>query len=201
MKLSGAPARWRWALGLATLSLPSLWGQTDAAEARLSAVNTSSNVFSPYMRFLRPDLPVDRRLILKTKVPLRPTGIVRPDSNGTLTVVPNTTPAAFINQSTLFMPLANSAPYPGQFKLSFANLQFENPPGGYSGHLILTNRQTVKAQSPWENRLSLPLSDEINLPNPVTLYVNKPEIRYAYIEYSGGGSLQVGKARPKRERM
>ena len=91
------------------------------------------------------------------------------------------------------MPLANSAPYPCLFKLSFADLQFENPPGGYSGHLILTNRQTVKAQSPWENRLSLPLSDEINLPDPITLHVNKPEIRYAYVEYSGAGSLQVGK--------
>ena len=65
MKLSDAPSRWRWALGLATLSLPSLWGQTDTAEARLSAVSTADNVFSPYMRFLRPDLPLDRRLILK----------------------------------------------------------------------------------------------------------------------------------------
>ncbi len=193
VKLSDAPSHWRWALGLATLSLPSLWGQTETAEARLSAVNTASNVFSPYMRFLRPDLPLGDRLILGSNVALRPTGIVRPDSKGTLTVIPNATPAAIINQSTLFMPLANSAPYPGLFLLSFADLQFINPPGGYSGHLILTNRQTVKAQSPWENRLSLPLSDEINLPDPIMLYVNKPEIRYAYVEYSGAGSLQIGK--------
>ena len=193
MKLFDAPSRWRWALGLAALSLPSLWGQTDTAEARLSAVSTAENVFSPYMRFLRPDNPLGDRLILGSDVALRPTGIVRPDSKGTLAVVPNVTHAGIINQSTLFMPLANSAPYPGLFKLSFADLQFENPPGGYSGHLILTNRQTVKAQSPWENRLSLPLSDKINLPDPIMLHVNKPEIRYAYVEYSGAGSLQLGK--------
>ena len=193
IKLSDAPPRWRWVLGLVTLSLPSLWGQTDTAAARLAAVSTSSNVFSPYMRFLRADLPLEDRQTLKATVPLRPTGIVRPDARGTLSVVPNTTPAAFINQSVLLMPLANLAPYSCLFKLSFPDLQFENPPGGYSGHLILTNRQTVKAQSPWENRLSLPLASETGLPNPINLYVREPGVRYAYVEYSGTGSLQVGK--------
>ena len=119
IRLSGAPSLAR-VLGLMVPSLYPLSGGRQTPRPRaFPAVNTSSNVFSPYMRFLRADLPLQDRQTLKAAVPLRPTGIVRPDARGTCPVVPNTTPAAFINQSVLFMPLANTTPYPSLFKLSF----------------------------------------------------------------------------------
>jgi hypothetical protein len=178
------PASWRWALGLVMATLPFLWGQSATASPRLDRY-----AFSPYMTRIMPGYPIDQPNSLEYPVSLRPMQPQAQQPDGRLTTRPGV-PASLINASRFSMPLLN-LPYPGVYQIALPDLDFSIAEGQVAGHVLLTSRQTVQAVSPWEKRVSYPLVGGSKPPRQLIFHIERPEIRYIYLEYSGSGELSL----------
>jgi len=193
--LDKKPNSWRWALGLAMAVLPFIWGQSATASPRLDRY-----AFSPYMTRIMPGYPIDRPNSLEYPVALRPMQPQAQQPDGRLATRPGV-PASLINASRFSMPLLN-LPYPGVYQITLPDLDLNIAEGQVAGHVLLTNRQTVQAVSSWEKRVSYPLVGGSEPPRQLLFHIERPEIRYIYLEYSGSGSLSMrqidAKFTPKR---
>ncbi len=178
------PASWRWALGLSMALLPFFWGQSAEISRRLDFY-----AFSPYMTRILPGYPIDRPNSLEYPVSLR---IMRQDeqADGRVAAGPGV-PASLINASRFSMPLLN-LPYPGVYQITLPDLSASHATGQVAGHVLLTSRQTVQAVSPWEKRISYPLVGGSEPQRQFIFHIERPEIRYIYLEYSGSGSVSLG---------
>jgi hypothetical protein len=179
------PASWRWGLGFAAALLPFLWGQSATASTRLDYY-----AFSPYMTRILPGYPIDRPNSLEYPVSLRPMQPQAHQPNGRIAAQTGV-PASLINASRFSMPLLN-LPYPGIYQITMPDLSASHAAGKVAGHLMLTSRQTVQAVSPWEKRISYPLVGGREPQRQYIFHVERPEIRYIYLEYSGSGQLALG---------
>ena len=164
----------RWAVIAAAAFAPFLWGRSDALATRLS------QSLSPYMADL--SLKVAPHSF---DIRLRPSAdATRPD--GGLYARPGATEVGVVNSSRM------GYSRPGIYQLTFPGLRVEPADGQVSGHLIISDRSTLKTVSPWANLTSYPLIGGVVRDDySVAFQVDRPSICYFYSEYSGYGELTM----------
>ena len=163
-----------WAVIAAAAFAPFLWGRSDALAARLP------QSLSPYMADL--SLKVAPHSF---DIRLRPSAdATQPD--GGLYARPGATAAGIVNSSRM------GYSRPGIYQLTFPGLRVEPADGQVSGHLIISDRSTLKTVSPWANLTSYPLIGGVVRDDySVAFQIDRPSICYFYSEYSGYGELTM----------
>ena len=164
----------RWAVIAAAAFVPFLWSRSDALATRLP------QSLSPYMADLSLKVAPHRFAIR-----LRPSADeTQPD--GGLYARPGATEAGIVNSSRVGHSL------PGIYQLTFPGLRVEPSDGQVSGHLIISQRSTLKTVSPWANLTSYPLIGGVVRDDySVAFQIDRPSICYFYNEYSGYGELTM----------